>query len=442
MYDLEEISSIYKNHFNIDVAKQIVRSEIITPKRNRDTFLRIKAEYEENFKSHPNRDETRKKLYVSDKYIIHIQAVFPISDLDGLKRESSFYYPICTIEEIKRIENPACSEDILLKIRAESIADHPRLVRIFLKRRELHGVTWSLTEHYSSGDFDQYIRKLPIEKAGICKTIPAGYAPSREPHGFCLNTEHGQLVVLSEPLKHFLYYMCIHMFGADFGIPNHDLRSAFIIAARAMLLTETPDYDLDPRSVLPVEARVFFESIVRDQLLFIIGHEYAHALLGHFESKSSIGEMPRGILPNGEASKWYTPMQQQEFDADAASILQANYSEEECAHILNAATLFFLQLELYYAVSDYINPQHSPSKTHPDPIDRIWALRNTVIARRGIPSGAYSDDEVKAFIDGVTESRAWLEREFLPYEIELFERYGSVYLPTYTPPPLSDRFDY
>lgn len=442
MDNTEQISKIYQEYFNIDTVDCTVRSEIITPSMGQEFFDRARKKYLENLETHPNRAATAKKLYVSDKYIIYIQAVYSNIHLRDLQPGSSFYYPICTLEEIKKIECPRSAWDILLRIRADSAVDHPRTIRAFLKRREIHGDGWSLSGHYNSNEFDRYINKLPPVMAQKCKSLPAGYIPSREPHGYCLNTEFGQLIALSEPLKHFLYFMCIHMFGSQYEISEEDKFSAFLIASRAMLLTETSDYDLDPRGQLPQEFLVFVEKITADQLQFIIGHEYAHALLGH-HAPGAISEAPTYMFSSKvNVGKWYNPSQQQEFDADAGSLLHAKYNDYECAEILNAATAFFLQLELFYTVSDYINPCHNPCQSHPDPIDRIWALRKAVSEKRGLPEHAFSDAELHQTIDGVKKIKAALIEEYLPFEIEKFEGYGSMYLPNLRSTPLVDRFDY
>ena len=443
-YDRDLIASIYESYFGINTQTHCVKAEILRPTKDPAGFQQIKLQYEEHLNSHPNREAVAKRLYVSDHHIIYLQAVFLLTDLEGLQEESSCHYPICTIAEIKRIENPASAEDVLLVIRAEDIANHPRLTRTFLKRRELYEGEWSLTGYYKEPDFNRYLRKLTSKDAEVCKSIPAGFAPSREPHGYCLKTEFGKLVVVSEPLKHFLYYMYIFMFGSAYGVSRVDAISAFKIAARTMLLTETLDFDLDPRSEhLPEELRVTADLVIKDQLQFIIGHEYAHALLGHHEASSGTGLTPKYLFSSGQVSQaWYTPSQKNEFEADAASILQATYREDECADVLNGATMYFLYLELYYVVAHFINPQHTRSSTHPDPIDRIWALRKAVREKNGLPQGAFTDEEVQNFLDDVSDRKRWLQTEYLPFEIEVFENYSSVYIEGFRGTSRVDRFDY
>lgn len=442
MQDIEEITKIYQDYFKIETDSCTVRSEVLTPSMGREAFDRARAKYLQHFKTHPNREATAKKLYVSEKYIIYLQAVYPNSDLHEITESNRFYYPICTREEIQRIQSPQNAYDLLLKIRADAIADHPRTTRTFLKRRDIHGDGWSLTGYYASSDFDRYIARLTPSQADLCASLPAGYVPSREPHGYCLNTEFGRLIAVSEPLKHFLYFMCINLFGSQFDIAEEDKFSAFMIAARAMLLTESPDFDLDPRCELPETFATFIEKVVDDQLQFIIGHEYAHALLGH-HAGAQISEAPTYMFaPQGTAKKWYNPSQQQEFEADAGALLHPNYSDWECAEILNAATAFFLQLDLFYCISDFINPSINLYKTHPDPIDRIWALRKAVSEKRGLPEHAFPEEELSSAIERGKKIKQLLTQEFLPFQIEALEGYGSMYLPNHRGTPLADRFDY
>ncbi|NWE46860.1 hypothetical protein [Pseudomonas gingeri] len=92
--------------------------------------------------------QAAKKLYVCDDFIIHVVACFLKSEVSGLEPESVFYYPICTYDEIKRIENMSSAEDYLLKLRADNIADHARLARKKGESPKISGHTGKkLTKH-------------------------------------------------------------------------------------------------------------------------------------------------------------------------------------------------------------------------------------------------------------------------------------------------------
>ena len=440
-----KINDVLVGHFGLDLDTYAVHFEIIYKKDNSESYNATKLEYEKNLAKHEERAEAAKRLYVCDEFIIHVTIVFHKSEVEGLASDSAFYYPICTYDEIKRIESVSSAEDYLLKIRADNIADHARLARIFLSRREASITNWSLTSYYDSYDFDEYISRLPKDKAEICSSIVSGYVLSREPQGACINTAFGKVVVVSESLRHFLFYMNAHLMGVRNGLTYDDWSTCLFIAIRTMLLTETPDFDMDPRGDLPAKVEHHCNRVVDNQIQFVIGHEYAHALLGHFgplASTSAISELLY-LKQDTSKDKIFTPRQEQEFDADAGSILHADYSDKECSSIMNDAVLFFLSLDVFYSVSDYINPPFNPSKTHPDPIDRLWAMRNTVLQVRAVDRETlYSDKDVFDWIESLNSLKRHLVEEMLPYGIEHFEMYGSNYLPSFRNKELFDRFDF
>ncbi|MBD8683955.1 hypothetical protein [Pseudomonas sp. CFBP 13719] len=432
-------------HFGLDPSLYVFQLEIIQRKDHPEKFDIAKKEYESNLAGHPKRADIAAKLYVGDQFIAHLTGSYLKSEIEGLSENGKFFYPICTRQEIARIEAVSNVDDYLLKLRAETVVDDPRLARIFLKRRDSASSSWSLTSYYDSYDFEEYIDYLSAEHASECRNISYGYVLSRDPHGVCINTSFGKVVVLSEALRHFLFYMNAYFKGQLEGLDGKDTQACLLIACRTMLLTESQDFDLDPRGELPPQIRSYCNALVEDQVKFIIGHEFAHALLGHFGSAADSTSNPElfSVSRSGHCERFYTPRQYQEFEADAGSILHADYSDQGCSSILNAAVLFFLYLDLFYAVSDYINPPFNPSNTHPDPIERIKALRKTVLeARTADMSTLYSEQDVEDWIKWVSNIKDFLVSEVLPFEIDEFERYGSVYLPSYRTEVLFDRFDF
>lgn len=440
-----EINKVLTSVFGLDLINNIIHYEVIYKKNHRDKYESAKAEYEQHLRNHPKKEEISKRLYVSDDFILHITYQFSRSEVEGLHSKSLFYYPICTYDEIKRIENISNTEDYLLKTRADCVAEHARIARVFLNRRNADLENWSLTSFYDSYDFDEYKSRLPAEMSLACNEIAAGYILSREPHGACINTEYGKVIVVSENLKHFLFYMNAHFKGGIEDLDEKDTSACIFIACRTMLLTESPDFDLDPRGELPIDIKQYCDRVVDDQVQFIIGHEYAHALLGHFGTTAQTTAIPELLLiqKNGDGEKFFTPRQQQEFEADAGSILHANYSDEECSSTLNGAVLFFLYIDIFYSVSDYINPPFNPSKTHPDPIDRLWALRAAVLGARSVDRDTlYTDAQVEDWIYLTQSIKTHLVSEVLPFCIDDLERYGSIYLPSYRENNFYDRFDF
>ncbi|MNW11191.1 hypothetical protein D3C71_2085820 [compost metagenome] len=65
------------------------------------------------------------------------------------------------------------------------------------------------------------------------------------------------------------------------------------------------------------------------------------------------------------------------------------------------------------------------------------------MARRSVyPNIVATDEQLKRTIDSLLGFKKSLIRDFIPYEIEKFENYGSVYLPSFRPKEVHDRFDY
>ncbi len=441
-----EINIIIKDVFGIDQSVEFIHFEVIYKDADPERYSSIKDSYEARLLNHDEREKLAKRLYLGKDFIIHTTIVFPLTEIEGIKSSSLFYYPICTREEILRIECIANAEDYLLALRAKSVADCPRLTRVFLRRREENIKNWSLSNYYESFDFDQYIGRLPVDMAEICQSIAAGYALSREPQGVCISNEYGKIIIVSEALKHFLFYMNAHFKGVIEGLAPEDTSACLFIACRTMLLTETQDFDLDPRGDIPDSVNLYCTKVMNDQLSFVIGHEYAHVLLRHFDKDSNLTSHSELLMISdgfGREEKYFTPRQHEEFEADAGSILHADYDDQKCAEILNGAVLFFMYLDIFYAISNYINPPFNPSRTHPAPIERLWALREVVLkARTADEEILYTDQQIEDWIESIKKIKDHFVNELLPFGIEHFEFYGSVYLPTYRKSVMMDRLDF
>jgi len=442
----EQLDHIIRVELGINPEDEVIDFELIERKGDRERFDRAKEEYRRNLETHPNRSEVAKRLYVGDELILYIRNRHDRATFNGIDENNAKYYPFCNIEEIKRIQHMQNAEDYLLKLRADAIANNPRSIRIFLSRYNKNPTDWALSSFYENTAFSRYIQKLPKNQATECRQVPAGFAYLREPNGACIKSEFGNLIVISEALEYFLFFMNIFIFSKGWEISHKDSLSAFVIATKTMLRTEPLDFDLDPRASLPKKITRECWAMVRAQINFIIGHEYAHLLLGHlkgnaiaFDSLAMLGS----AISSSTKSKYYTPRQSQEFDADVGSILHANYSDAETATNLDAAAIFFIGLDLFYTVDDYINPPINQIKTHPDPLDRIWHLRNAVhLARPGSQQYSYPTDGLLSVIEAMNIFKKFLIENFLPVQIELLEDFQSVYLPSFHHQKLYDRFDY
>lgn len=362
--------------------------------------------------------------------------------------EISRYYPVCSLAEIKRIRPPQNASDYLLAKMANAIADNPRLKRIFLKRREADPQNWSLSGYFDRSAFDEYLEKLPAEKKYICQNIPAHFGFLSEPNGACIRTSFGKVIIVSELLREYLYFMNLGLlkaFSDDFS--QIDAFSALFIAVRTMLLLETPDFDLDPRGIIPPDLHTLCTSMAETQLQFVIGHEYAHALLGHLDDSSGYRESTM-LIPSqsGESSECYAPQHEQEFAADASSLLQIDLKPEMLAEMANGATWFFLGLDILQATTNLLRPDMAHENTHPDPISRITNMRRELFKNRNsaqlLEADLYSEDDVTQWIERTSKIKKVMLGMHSPERLESIRIYGSTYFPDSRGPKLVDRFDY
>ena len=430
------IKEILEEHFQIDLENSSVIFETMFRKNDPEQFDTVKELYKKRINENENRS-----LYLSDDIIIHIQQIIPKDEIGDTSGDYSFYYPICSKEEFKRIKNIQNTDDYLLKIRADSIADDPRFSRVFFSRyqkKKKNNQSWSIADYYKTNKFKRYINRLSPNLRNKCLKVSSGFALISAPNGICMRTKYGKIIILSESLQYFLHFMNIHFFC---DVPDNDSMYAVIIAMRIFIEKESLDFDLDHRGVLPDSENIRIKEALKWQLEFVIGHEYAHLLCGHL-SEDQTQEI-KDVLLKVNADKHidckiYTQSQQQEFEADLASINNANYDEYEKATAVYQACLFFYFLHLGEIVSSYLFPRLDRPQSHPSPVDRVKNLRDNI----NIQYSIISHSEFENIENIVNAVEQYLMEELLPYHTEMFEMYGSIYLPSYKKEFLQDRIDF
>ena len=207
--------------------------------------------------------------------------------MDKEEAQKDFYRGWCSNEQIEKIFEPKSAEDELLKIRSEIICDHARLYRVMRSRLlanpENHKKhTWDFTEIFNDQIFNDYLNSVPndlIEKAKITK----GFVYSTDPNGACLKTDFCNIITISEALWHFLYFMNLAYLKLAIVVPDEVQYAARTIAIRTMLLTETQDFDIDPRGIVSLDLHNELVYHTKKQLFFIISHEYAHHFCDHLD---------------------------------------------------------------------------------------------------------------------------------------------------------------
>jgi hypothetical protein len=442
----EKIGRVMRERFGLDTTEHFVNFELFWRKNDPATYDRIRAKFRTHFKTHPNREAVKKRFYMGDDFSIYVQSSHKRIAVPEINSEDFVYFPICTQDEIKRIRPPKNASDYLLAMMANAMVDNPRIKRIFMKRWEANPENWSLSSYFNSAAFGEYTRKLPSEKQAICRSIPAHFGFLSEPNGACIRSTYGKVIVVSEVLQVYLYYMNVALLTAfhdDF--PQVDAFSALSIAVRTMLQLETPDFDLDPRGELPANLHDVCTSMAEDQLQFVIGHEYAHALLGHLDGAVAY-RATAALVPSqsGESSEFYVPEHEQEFAADAASLLQIELDPAKLADLTNGATWFFLGLDILNAAARVLRPDLKEEDTHPDPISRIWRLRQALFAHKSpaLTAELYSDADVASWLNRVANIKEAMLEDWMPKQLDSLRIYGSIYLPSFRGPALVDRFDY
>lgn len=356
---------------------------------------------------------------------------------DGYSQEDLFYRPFCSYEEIDRIHNIKSVDDYLLYLRADVVADRTRILRVVLSRMRKAGVEWNFSTSFSDQHFEEYLKQVPRGLRRSARRVGKGYLFDTEPYGKIAKTQHGELILITESMFWFLYFMNLSTvnFGGSDIVPDDVMQHAEIVGIRTMLGSEAQDFELDPRGVVPKTIHDKNMHICMEQLYFIIGHEYAHYFLGHLSSGNVVEQH---IAPSSNVSyQLYTTMQEQEIEADKYSISSLRVGNAILAERVYYAMLYFMYVSLFEQVSNQLYPPKAKALTHPDPLDRIAQLAS---AFRGHAHTSFQND-VESLIKIATNRKSYLQ-EIVATDPDLFEKYASVYLGQWRGKPLIDRVDY
>lgn len=361
-----------------------------------------------------------------------------------LKSGKMFYRPFCNAEEIEHIYNVQDTEDYLLKIRADEIVNHVRLYRVMRRRIQKNSSSWNFTKHFSTKEFKNYLRDVPIDLRKNLKRITKGFVFSNEPNGNIIQTDFGKIIIISESLQYFLYYMnlffleCFHQ-----EVPERVRIAALRIAIRIMLKKEAMDFELDPRGIIPKEIDKQLKMYTRGQIEFIIGHEYAHYYLKHLDDNNIIEKSLFLTLKNDKENsdnthiyKFYTHFQKEEFDADLNSLITPNYSRAKLSQKVDKAVLFFIYLSIYEEIEEYF---YVPSviKTHPPSEDRLRYILDKTASKILI-----DDKTLEQYFKKLNLAKKFINEDVSEHDDEIYGSYGSIYLDLWRGPVLRDRIDY
>ncbi|MGR9475926.1 hypothetical protein [Rhizobium leguminosarum] len=347
-----------------------------------------------------------------------------------------FYRLASSPEEYPRIVNPKSAEDELLKIQVDAITNHVRIYRVMLARARSTGANTLLADEHN-GDFEEYLSYLPEFEKMTCDGIPKRYILTNNYDAMCLKTDKGKVIIISEVLRYFLYFMNFGTLSFDDDIPQGVRNSAILIAVRTLMMSESLDFDLDPRGIVPREIHDKIEQMVSWQMKFIIGHEYAHHILRHDSDDALYISTPTRFSDGDDPGDWigYLRQHQQEFDADLHSISAAQDKGTRYSLFIGGTT-FLLGLYVFETLAAEIDPSFLELNTHPSTVTRFRKLMEQYQADPDFM--VENIDRVIGQCDEIIDSLIGHYRS----HPDDFNQYGSVYLERWRGPILRDRIDY
>lgn len=361
--------------------------------------------------------------------ILHYTGMEPVDP--DLTTDEQFYTEFCSKNEIIRLRSLRTSHDYMLRVRAEAIVGSARIQRAFRHRRRLfeeRGRLWSLTNYYNhrNQDAKRYIARLRRPHQKILKSIPYGLAPLNEANAVAMRSVLGEIVLVSENLHYFYYFMNIAMYGGQYDLEVRDRVDAAIIALRLMRGSESFDFEIDPRGNLPPHLEQMIQNLCRRQMEFTFGHEFAHFLEGHLASDAT-----------GSPTKVYSF--ECEFTADRQAVLLVSSDRKGRGHLSCGAYDVLLYLHfLELAAEAGHTPKFSISDTHPSALERLRNVRER-LDDAGQPDRATlgrNIREIRRMIEFVGKRLEFSERP------DLLTFYGSMYLPGFTERLRQDRIEF
>lgn len=291
--------------------------------------------------------------------------------------DESFFRAFCNKSEILRLREISNADDYLLKLRAEAIVDSPRQVRVFNKRKKLFNSSkcdWSQTRYYNSLNKvpKRYLGRLPIKLQKKAKRIPYGFVQNTEVNAMCYRTLVGEIILVSESLRHFFYFMTIFFYGENFNISTQDCVAAGHIAVRLMMGSETLDFDIDPRGKLPTKVNALIQHNVDSMIEFTFAHEFSHFLLGHMEEPNDTNQ----TSPIGDL-RTYNHRLEYEADISAVKLIIGKVVQSRLYFAGLQIFTYFQFLEEFGKIYAGFNSS-SVSTTHPTPLSRIENLKQSL----------------------------------------------------------------
>lgn len=337
------------------------------------------------------------------------------------------YFPILNNSEYERISNVNSAKDYLLKLRADTIVDNMRLFRVYRNKALMNEQNWSLEKSFSTKPYDMFLDTVDPEIRIKCSKLTYGNIFSNDPNGCIANTEYGPIITVSDSLKFYFKFMNMALLDFEDFIPERICKNAIRIAIRVMLQTEALDFLMDPRGMVPEEIFSGIHEPIDYEMMFIVGHEFAHYIFGHLkESNSAFKPILFAISDQHEE---YMPInvfnqsQVDEFEADIQSLVMPQLNRDEYKKLYESTILWFGSLELYETVIENICPKNPwDLQTHPTARQRM----DNILDKAKKPYD-FNLKEWSGFKSSIEYYKEWL-KEDIAANLDLYEIYGSAYL--------------
>lgn len=381
-------------------------------------------------------------LPIENGGFFHILNVYDSKVVDGLTQDEHLFLAFCSKNEILRLREIRGAHDYLLRLRAHALVDSPRAVRVMTARKKLFessGRQWSLTYYYHSKDayHKSYLVNLKKAQAKALKNTPTGLAFVSQANALCIRSFSGDVIVVSESLEYFYYFMTIAFYGPKLGIKPIDQADALLIAIRIMTGAEALDFDIDPRGNLGHELERKLKAIVKSQMKFTFGHEYAHLLCGHLTSPYVPGEVISHEKGAGLLKDLRTYSYDLEHQADYFALKNIEHDHDAYQNVAQGGFSALLYLHFIQEVSELYDLKiFSASDTHPKPKDRIIKLHINLGKKSPLDEEALDNNFI------ISAKLAEILRYRLQFSTrdDLFSFYGSVYLSSYASKTKVDRY--
>lgn len=382
-------------------------------------------------------------LIPTEDGMFHLRNVISKGELEGLTDEETQFYEFCSKKEIIRLRSIKGPHDYLLRLRANAISVAPRAVRVMASRRrkyEESGRPWSLSHYYHTKDHHHksYIKLLEKKNRKRVKKVPSGLAYINEVNALCIKSLAGDVVLVSESLEYFYYFMTIAFYGNLYDIKWIDRVDALIIALRIIKGTEALDFDIDSRGELPDELERTIQSLVKRQMQFTYGHEYAHYLCNHIPSAETMVKMNASASQFNELALYSHSL---EYEADYYALKNIEVKKADFDDVTQGAfsVLIYLHFIEQYG-SKFGIGNFSVSETHPAAKDRANKLFDNLGKQAPINKNVIDEMfSVAGELSEVLNSRI----EYIKDQYDdIFGFYGSLYLPSFRKNRKTDRIDF